>query len=159
MANVNFCSTALTDYAPEKLLSSAVHELIHCLGFTDLMFGLYVGSDGGTLGISSVVKKIEAAAVSPNLDGPSDRSNYRSGFNMLVTPNVMAQARHNLSGASFRDHPATSWVTRRGIHFATMSPLQARDQFNCQNLMGAPLEDQGGSGSQGSHWEFELFQV
>ena len=30
---------------------------------------------------------------------------------------------------------------------------KARLHFNCQNLEGVPLENQGGSGSAGSHWE------
>jgi hypothetical protein len=36
---------------------------------------------------------------------------------------------------------------------------EARDQFGCATLSGVPLEDGGGSGSAGSHWEYELFQV
>ena len=31
--------------------------------------------------------------------------------------------------------------------------LKARQHFNCKKLDGIPLEDQGGSGSIGSHWE------
>ncbi len=37
--------------------------------------------------------------------------------------------------------------------------VQARLQFGCATLQGAALEDQGGSGSADSHWEYELFQV
>ena len=36
---------------------------------------------------------------------------------------------------------------------------EARIQFGCPTLSGVPLEDGGGSGVAGSHWEFELFQV
>ena len=36
---------------------------------------------------------------------------------------------------------------------------KVRLQYGCSTLAGAPLEDQGGTGSSNSHWEFELFQV
>ena len=29
----------------------------------------------------------------------------------------------------------------------------AREYFDCNNLTGVELENQGGSGTQGSHWE------
>lgn len=32
-----------------------------------------------------------------------------------------------------------------------------RDIFGCDNLDGAHLEDEGGSGTAGSHWESRLF--
>lgn len=34
-----------------------------------------------------------------------------------------------------------------------------RSHFGCSSLSGAQLEDQGGEGSAGSHWEYGLFQV
>jgi len=33
----------------------------------------------------------------------------------------------------------------------------AREYFKCQNLDGVPVEDNGGSGSAGSHWEKVVF--
>ena len=34
-----------------------------------------------------------------------------------------------------------------------------RDQFGCNSARGAPLEDQGGPSTAGSHWEASLFQT
>lgn len=34
---------------------------------------------------------------------------------------------------------------------------EARTYFNCPTLIGAPLEDDGGSGTAGSHWEKASF--
>jgi hypothetical protein len=34
-----------------------------------------------------------------------------------------------------------------------------REQLACDSLQGAELEDDGGPGSIGSHWEQRLFQV
>ena len=36
---------------------------------------------------------------------------------------------------------------------------EVRSHFGCPTLPGAALEDLGGAGSAGSHWEYELFQV
>ena len=36
---------------------------------------------------------------------------------------------------------------------------EVRSHFGCPTLPGAALEDQGGPGSAGSHWEYDLFQV
>ena len=36
---------------------------------------------------------------------------------------------------------------------STKALLKARQHFNCPSLQGIPLEDQGGTGSVGSHWE------
>lgn len=36
---------------------------------------------------------------------------------------------------------------------------EARAQFNCPNLEGAALENEGGSGSANAHWEYRLYQV
>ena len=33
----------------------------------------------------------------------------------------------------------------------------ARNHFNCPSLTGVPLENEGTSGSLGSHWEKDIF--
>ena len=33
----------------------------------------------------------------------------------------------------------------------------ARKHFNCPQLTGVPLEDDGGNGSLGHHWEKDIF--
>ena len=85
MANINFCSMALTTYTPERLLSTAVHELIHSLGFTNLMFGLYINQAGSTLGLSSIISNGSPGVTS------SSAARYRSGQNVVFTPNVRTE--------------------------------------------------------------------
>lgn len=34
-----------------------------------------------------------------------------------------------------------------------------QDFFNCSRMLGAELEDDGGRGSRGSHWEQRVFEV
>ena len=36
---------------------------------------------------------------------------------------------------------------------------EARAQLGCSSMTSAPLEDEGGDGTAGSHWEYMLFQV
>ena len=40
-----------------------------------------------------------------------------------------------------------------------MVQREARSHFGCDTLEGAEIENQGGSGTAGSHWEKRLFQV
>jgi hypothetical protein len=37
--------------------------------------------------------------------------------------------------------------------------LQVRTMMGCSSMTGAPLEDEGGSGTATNHWEYRLFQV
>ena len=47
-------------------------------------------------------------------------------------------------------------ITKSNSVYYITSPKavsKARKHFNCENIMGIPLENQGGQGSMGSHWE------
>ena len=47
---------------------------------------------------------------------------------------------------------STSYSTN--IHLTTPKLKEvSRNHFNCSRLNGAPIEDDGGSGSAGAHWE------
>lgn len=42
----------------------------------------------------------------------------------------------------------------------TPNVLQSvKEHFNCSRMLGAELEDDGGRGSRGSHWEQRIFEV
>lgn len=51
--------------------------------------------------------------------------------------------------------------TKEGkIVVKTPNVLKAvQDHFSCADVLGAELEDDGGSGSIGSHWDERLFEV
>ncbi|PIO69039.1 hypothetical protein TELCIR_09154, partial [Teladorsagia circumcincta] len=58
------------------------------------------------------------------------------------------------------------WETSRGAMehdvFVVVTPKvreEARRHFNCSTLEGAELENHGGIGSAGSHWEKRLFEI
>lgn len=45
---------------------------------------------------------------------------------------------------------------------AIVTPLvvrEARSQFNCSTAVGLVLEEEGGSSSASSHWEYTVMQV
>ena len=59
--------------------------------------------------------------------------------------------------------PTTSFVNtpHGGYARAVVTPAvvrSVRHHFNCDTLVGAPLEDGGGAGTGGSHWEMRLFR-
>lgn len=50
---------------------------------------------------------------------------------------------------------ASSFITENGIMYVkTPSVLtKSKEYFSCPDMKGMPLENYGGSGSAGSHWE------
>ena len=64
----------------------------------------------------------------------------------------------------YASQPATATTTDPfGVsHTSITTPkvlAEARSQLGCASLAAVPLEDEGGGGTAGSHWEFRLFQV
>ncbi|CAD8142973.1 unnamed protein product [Paramecium octaurelia] len=97
--------STLTNAGFESQLATAVHEIIHGLGFVEDLFNQFYDSvtgevypDGGMIQDGDVVK--------------------------IITPRVLAFARK---------------------HFA------------CDDIEGVPMEQEGGDGTAGSHWERALF--
>lgn len=117
MATFNICPVALESFTPDKLVSTALHEITHTLGYANSLYRLYLDPTTGTRvnGTGAIMKTITTAT----------STNLRKNYSILISPKVVAEV---------------------------------RTQFNCSTLEGAPLEDQGGSGSRDSHWEYELFQ-
>lgn len=61
-----------------------------------------------------------------------------------------------------RDWPMQDGQVVKRRHYAITSPrvlTEAREHFNCTDLIGAELEDQGGFGTALVHWEKRLFEV
>ncbi|KAI6177221.1 hypothetical protein M3Y97_00883400 [Aphelenchoides bicaudatus] len=60
-----------------------------------------------------------------------------------------------------RDWPTKDGQVIKRRHYAIMSPkvlAETRKHFNCSDLLGAELEDQGGFGTALVHWEKRLFE-
>ena len=78
-------------------------------------------------------------------------------FHILGFSNSLYQYFHKDSGAAYLSSEITSTASVRGktvTLFKTPTVLsKARDAFGCTTLPGLELEDGGGSGTAGSHWE------
>ena len=135
----NFCPGSLSAAAAEwdTQLSTAIHELVHALGFSRSSWPLFRDGDGnprtarGSDGLPPYVDTTCVDGVTRSIRKPSSDTiaiGTERGLtvNRMVTPRVAAVA---------------------------------RDIFGCDSLIGAELENQPTSGSAcyGSHWEQRLY--
>jgi len=103
----NFCPDNV-DTDPENfqdLLETAIHEALHALFFSELLFPYYLDEEGN--------RRTGVVELSP------------LGHKIVTTPTVVKTV---------------------------------REHFGCDSLRGAPLENEGGSGTAGNHWESSVFQ-
>jgi hypothetical protein len=76
----------------------------------------------------------------------------------------MFQGNHfiNADGVRLREDEILTRETRNGqqVVSVTTPRVQAvvREHFQCSSMVGAELEDDGGEGTAGSHWEQRLFE-
>ncbi|KAG1654089.1 hypothetical protein FOA52_007450 [Chlamydomonas sp. UWO 241] len=81
------------------------------------------------------------------------------GFSNTVYRMYVDNSNTELGVANVSAELVPSAGNRGGTYIKTPKVLLAvREQFGCPGLQGAMLEDNGGDGSAGSHWEYELFQ-
>jgi hypothetical protein len=122
------------------------------------------------------------AAHCPNQDDATTRrplvgtANFSPARVLVGDPGLQAIVRHEITHAlgfseSLFPMYAASPVTRTRIVTTRRTPYQitevvspkavaaAREHFACPSLVGAELEDGGGSGTAGSHWEKTRFGV
>jgi hypothetical protein len=138
---VNFCpdmmtdGTAATGHSAQKhkmQLNTAVHEITHVLGFNTIKYAYWRKQDG--------------------------------------TPQTTrdAQGKPNLGTMDFYgitiDKPSTNTMAERtergGTVYELVTPSvlkQAKWQLGCDSITGVELENQGGAGTGGAHFESRLF--
>jgi len=83
-------------------------------------------------------------------------------MHVLGFSNGMFQLFLNSSSGEIYDEPVMTVVNEADGHIAsvlaTPHVVEAmKQQFGCDSLVGAPLEDQGGAGTAASHWEKAVF--
>lgn len=73
---------------------------------------------------------------------------------------------HQWSDTTIKKVIRTKWAVRSGYVNKTIDMLvtpkvveEARRHFNCSDLEGAELEDQGGEGTALTHWEKRILEV
>jgi leishmanolysin-like peptidase len=143
---IHFCPGGITtmdtsSIAHAQQLSTAKHELIHALGFSSRLYPYYRNSD-----MSPRTPRNTATGV-PNtatLTVPlSNTGNDDAGTATLWTPST-----DYFAGASDPVLGGTRYKFK-----STKVLEKARQHFGCSSLDGIEVENQGGSGNWGSHWE------
>lgn len=137
---VNLCPERLeTDTVHYSNLKSTVkHEIYHALGFSAGLYAFYRKRDG------SPYTARMANGLPP----------YNKNYNLYQwSPSVVKKIVRK------------KWAVRHGyvthtVHMIVTPRVKenARKHFNCKSLEGAEIENQGGLGTELTHWEKRLFE-
>lgn len=126
---VNYCPSSLSTNDAEKLFYTTLHEVGHVLGISSTLYRYY-RFDNGT--------------------ARTKRSVNGSGF-----------IYDHGTPSSEPDQNTVKTFTERGKSVKKIvtdeSLAKIREQFDCSNLNGLELEDQGGSGTASSHPEMKIY--
>ncbi|KAJ8578899.1 hypothetical protein ON010_g304 [Phytophthora cinnamomi] len=136
---VNFCPLKIStaDSAFERLVSAALHEFSHALGFSARFFPLMRDEKGNPR--------------TPR-DAQGNPPTYLEGTcpNNKKIDSYVEPADTTIKYSTERGHVVAKMVTPRVRAFV-------QDHFNCPTLEGAEIESQD-EGCLGSHWEERIFE-
>ncbi|XP_061381728.1 leishmanolysin-like peptidase isoform X1 [Danaus plexippus] len=139
--HANFCPAELSTKARDlpSLLSTVKHEMLHALGFSVSLFGFYRDDNG-----------------EPLTPRRKDTGNPPLDEQLQI---------HKWSAKVVRNVTRRKWMVRGGYMERTLQMVvtprvvkEVRAHFNCSQLEGAELEDQGGDGTALTHWEKRVFE-
>nr|XP_034194018.1 leishmanolysin-like peptidase [Osmia lignaria] len=140
--HANLCPKSITTKPQEleTLLSTVKHEILHALGFSASLYAFYRDENG-----------------EPRTPRRSD-----TGKPLL---NEKLQT-HQWSENTIKTVVRSSWQVHDGYVERTMQIIvtpkvraEVRAHFNCPELEGAELEDQGEDGTALTHWEKRVFEL
>lgn len=121
-----------------NLLSTVKHEIFHALGFSAGLFAFYRNENG--------------VPYTPREKHGLPPYNEKYGLYQWNSKIVKKVERKN-------------WATRHGdithqVHMIVTPRVkrEVRKHFNCPSLEGAEIENQGGVGTEYTHWEKRLFE-
>ncbi|XP_066247527.1 leishmanolysin-like peptidase [Euwallacea similis] len=132
----NSISTSRQDL--EILLSTVKHEILHALGFSVSLYAFYRSRDGTPL-----------TERSPETGKPplnESLQTYQWSNKVINT-----FTRHWLVKDGYIKRDVQMMITPTVLQ-------EAKDYFNCSELEGAELEDQGEEGTVLTHWEKRVFE-
>ncbi|VDO74341.1 unnamed protein product [Schistosoma curassoni] len=134
MGMINFCPEKMEIEEPGRtmMLGTAIHEMAHALGFSKSNYALMRDRDGRPL-------------------TPRDP---RTG-----KPPLNPQRQYDPSEITVK-RIARPWLTAAGSFIKTFSSFVTptllavgRKHYNCPNLDGIDIENEGGEGTAGSHFD------
>lgn len=150
VGNANICPYALYGSDPDQIVAIVAHELIHALVRIAWTFSL----------LTQCLQHRLVCAITLHCLPPDHALFFfmqgftNSLFNMFVHPS-------NLTRLSTANVVKSVNVGGRTVQRIITPGVvrEARAQFGCPTLDGAQLEEEGGDGSAGSHWEYTHYQV
>ncbi|XP_011406415.2 PREDICTED: leishmanolysin-like peptidase [Amphimedon queenslandica] len=132
--SVNFCPSAITDKVTDDfIIATAKHEIIHALAFSPSLYPFWRDQNG-----------------KPRTDRDSNGYPPRGSgyYNYMWSDSTIKQVTYN------------DWQVYKGSVSHTVNLVvtptvvaEAARYFDCSSLVGVELENQGGQGTQLSHWE------
>lgn len=136
----NLCPSKLESnpQAFESLLSTVKHEIFHALGFSVGLFAFYRNESGYPL-----TKRLKNGLPQYN----TFNNLYQWSKNIVKS---VVRKGWSISGGAI-DHEVQMIVTPN-------VQREVRKHFNCSDLEGAELENQGGEGTALTHWEKRVFE-
>lgn len=139
--HANLCPASISTKPQEleTLLSTVKHEILHALGFSVSLYAFYRDENGEPL-----------TPRNPDTGKPAlDERSQTYAWSERVIKRI--------------ERP--KWRVRSGTVSRTVSMIitkrvrdEVRAHFNCSELEGAELEDQGGDGTALTHWEKRVFE-
>ncbi|CAG9120033.1 unnamed protein product [Plutella xylostella] len=139
--HANFCPGELsTKYRDlPSVLATVKHEILHALGFSMSLFAFYRDENG-----------------EPLTERRPDTGNPPLDEELQI---------HKWSDRVVKNITRNKWMIRGGYVERSFNMVvtprvvrEVRQHFNCSELEGAELEDQGGDGTALTHWEKRLFE-
>eukprot|EP00960_Hanusia_phi_P040259 754339-Hanusia_phi.AAC.1 len=139
---INFCTSTLqnrhSSSPSQSDIMTTVHELTHILGFSRSSFAFFRDENGNP----RTPRCPDAASC-----GPSDTPGYPpfsvDQNNYIVSDSTVQQRQERGLLVSRLVTPTVRYVSQK--------------HYNCNSLVGAELENGGGSGTRLSHWEKRVF--
>lgn len=140
--HANLCPSSISTRPQElqTLLSTIKHEILHALGFSVSLYAFFRDDDG----LPRTPRKPDTGK--PYLDEK-----------LMI---------HKWSSDTIQRIVRPQWSVRGGFINKTIDMMvtprvreEARKHFNCPELEGAELEDQGGEGTALTHWEKRVLEV
>ncbi|XP_054162566.1 leishmanolysin-like peptidase isoform X2 [Oppia nitens] len=138
--HANLCPNSISTKPQdlETLLSTVKHEILHALGFSVSLYAYFRDKNGEPLSSRGRNGK---PVISRNLKAPQWSDNIIRQIDRL-------------------DWKVRNGSVRKTIHMIVTPKVveEVRKHFNCSELEGAELEDQGEDGTHLTHWEKRVFE-